>query len=167
MADRGSHRPLLALVVLFVVFTLGLVSGAAIFHLGQWSIAHALHGSEPPHRRPTPVDIHQRGGFPPREVLDRMASELDLDQEQRRKMREIIATSHGKAQDILEEAHDELLAMLTDEQRERLDELSWGRHLRRAPGPPRGPHRMRRPRTPHPPPVTDAPASEESDGTGD
>jgi hypothetical protein len=139
MADPAlDHRTRLRGVLLLgVVFVLGLVCGAALFYTGQRSMGvWTLRTSPPPMR-------YGR-------MFHHIARQLDMDEEQMEKMREVLDRSHTEVRSVLDEAHAELRSMLRPDQLERFDELHAGRHGH-GPGPFGGPPRGRR-RGPPPPP---------------
>lgn len=120
------------LLLIGTIFLLGMISGAALFYLGQRSV------------RPEPFGRaghlgHGRGG--PMRVL---MKELDLDAEQEKKIRAILEGRREEVHRLLEASRAEIQALLTPEQRKRFDEIHPGPRLR-----PGGPHR--------PPPGPDAP----------
>jgi Spy/CpxP family protein refolding chaperone len=130
MADPAlDHRTRLrGALLLGVVFVLGLVCGAALFYTGQRSVGFWTHDPSPPPMR------HER-------MFRHIARQLDMDEEQVEKMREVLDRSHTEVRAVLEDAHAELRSMLRPDQLERFDELHAGRHEpghRPFGGPPRG-----------------------------
>lgn len=140
MTDAPRGRHLHALLVLFVVFVIGMASGAAVFFLGQ----HSAHFGRRPGSAMQRIHDGPPGHLPPPEVLDHLATLLELDDAQRRQAHEIIEASHAEARHLLGETHEKLHEILTSEQRERLLEMHPdGRPAFRGPGAGRGPHRRR------------------------
>ncbi|MDH3283209.1 MAG: periplasmic heavy metal sensor [Acidobacteriota bacterium] len=146
MADVPAASPRKkGLLLLFTIFLIGLICGAALLFMGARLAGH-LHGW-----RMGPIE-HR-----PPDPIGHLTRELDLDADQIERAREILDQSRREMHEALEQTHAELLELLTPEQRERFDRLR-SRH-RRGRG---GGHGMGRPphlRPPPPPPLPPPPDS--------
>lgn len=114
------------LVLLFAIFLLGMICGAALFFMGQHSAGHFSRWRMGP------------GMHGPHDPIGHLARELDLDDEQLAEAREILDRNRRQMHEALERTHEELMELLTPDQRERFGELRLRRHgpRRRVPGPP-------------------------------
>jgi hypothetical protein len=140
--ERRSRRH--GLLLLAVVFLLGLVCGAAVFA----TVDRIIDIRQPP-RPPEGPDRH----------LGRLARELDLDEDQKQRMREILGESRLRMHAVMRETREELRQVLRPDQLEKFDELQ-----RRRPFGPRGRRGLRErggrrdgPPPPGPPVPDDAP----------
>jgi hypothetical protein len=144
--DEAGARPARSqgLLLLGVVFVLGLVCGAALFHLGQRWIFPRPWGGPGDHR--------------PGAALDRLTRDLNLDEEQRKKIEVILDGRHSRMQQFLDEGRAEIRAVLRPDQQALFDKLphDHGRHGWRG-GPPEGPPPGPPEGTPPGPPRPDAP----------
>jgi hypothetical protein len=147
MADRPTRGPRArATLLLLVVFVLGMVCGAALFHIGQLSMFRA---------RGPGAEISFA-----RDPVARLARHLDFDDAQRASIREILERDRAEVHAILERSRGEIREILTPEQRETFDRM----HRPPLPPPaPRGPHPPHGRRSRHPgggnaPPVPPPPA---------
>ena len=126
MSAEARRRTVQAALVLAATFVLGAISGAGFLH---WS--HGPPPGPPPHGGPIPVD------------------ELDLTPAQHERVRAILDAHRPEVEAVLDESrprleqiNDRVVAqvreVLTEEQRERLDELRArrGPPRRGPPGPP-------------------------------
>jgi len=109
-SEPGRAR---ATSLLVVVFLIGAVCGAAVWIIAERVLEGPRVGLLPPHRPP----------------FERIARQLDLDENQRREIRRILERSGLKVREALDEAHDEIRDLLTPEQRERFDAMR-SRHRR-------------------------------------
>jgi len=116
------------ILLLGVVVVLGMISGAALFYIGQRSIGF-----------PPPM------GPPPDHPMDRLARYLDLDADQQRAIEEILDEQRVRLDLVLEESREAIRAVLRPDQQERFDNM-------RPPGPHRRPGRRPPPGAPPPPP---------------
>lgn len=132
MSDRRGPSPVLAAALLLVVALVGLLGGIVLDrtllrHHGPpgWIGRPGLH--DPPH--------HGFRGHVRERIAEHMADELDLSASQREELEvvlerqearlaEAMAETRPRLQEMLEETHREILAILTPEQRERFEE-SW------------------------------------------
>jgi hypothetical protein len=135
--DRRGPSPILAAALLLVVAVVGVLGGIVLDRTvlrhdeprHSWVKIRGLHG---------PPDHEIRG-----RVLERigasLADELDLSESQREeisvvlerheaRLAEEMADSRPRLRQILEETHREMIAILTPEQRERLEEMWMERH---------------------------------------
>jgi hypothetical protein len=142
--ENGSKRK--GILLILVVFILGLICGSALTVIGARSVT----------RRPLPVPDGPRPG---NRGIERLVEELDLDDDQRRKVREVMTRSQEQIRRVFDESRAEIRELLTEEQRDRFDEMRRERGPRKhRRGPDRGFGRGPRPEGPPPPP----PAEEES-----
>jgi hypothetical protein len=128
-----------AILLIAVIFVLGMACGAALFFLGQRSVG--IPG------RP--------GHHPPGHFMERLAHELDLDDDQRREIEAIFGAQRARLHGILEEFRQTIRAVLRPDQQERFDRLRPPRHFGRGgplPGHPPPPPGARHPH-PDPPPL--------------
>jgi len=142
--ENGSRRK--GVLLILVVFILGLICGSALTVIGARSVM----------RRPFLVPEGPRPGT---RGVERLAEELNLGDDQRRQVREVMARSQEEIRRVFEESRGEIREILTQEQREKFDEMrrERGPRMRRS-RPGRGFGRGPRPEGPPPPP----PAEEES-----
>lgn len=123
-------------LALGLIFTLGLVCGAALFFLGQRSIDRPRGPEHPP-------------GHP----MERLNRTLGLDEEQHAEVRAILDEQRVRLDAVLEDSRQRIREVLSPEQQEIFDEIRPQR-----PGPPEGhrpPHGHLPPpghRPPPPPP---------------
>lgn len=120
---NGSRRK--GLLLLGVVFILGLACGSALTFIGVRTVLPVL-----PDRPVRP------GGGPHHMGAMEQFRDLDLDPDQEAQIREIIDRSRGEVRGVLEKSRADIRAILTDEQREKFDEM---RHRRPMRGRRRGP----------------------------
>lgn len=141
MNDRRGPSPILAAGLLVVVAVVGVLGGIVLDrtvlrpHGPPGWIGHpGLHG--PPHR--------EFRGHVRERIAEHMADELDLSASQREevaavlerqeaRLAEAMAETRPRLQEMLEETHRELLAILTPEQQERF-ERTWMARRARHPG---------------------------------
>ena len=135
--ERPARRR--AFLVLALTFVAGLVCGAAILHLG----AHAFRPGGPP--------VGRRGGMDPR-PMEHLSRVLDLDADQRARVRALLEDQRGRMEALLEESRQEIRGVLRPDQLERFDRMR-PEHLRRHRRPRRGPP----PEGPPPPGSPDSP----------
>jgi hypothetical protein len=107
-AGTGRRQGVL---LLLAVFLLGLVCGASLLFLGQRSVG-LVRGPGP---RPVGPPVDQRPGH--------LLRELDLDEEQREKVFEIMREDRERIHGILEETRLEIRALLRPEQQEIFDRM--------------------------------------------
>ena len=143
--SRSRSRGLLLLTVLFLI---GVIAGASLAFIG----IRALVGS----------GLKAGKGPIERHMILRMESQLDLDEEQSRRIRQIMRGSRERVHQELERTRKQIREVLTPDQQKRFDEMRPGRGFgppgRRGPGrPPFGgdrkpPYRDRRDGPPPPRP---------------
>ena len=122
--ENGSRRR--GMVLVLVVFILGLVCGAALTIIGIRSV-----GPRRPPGGPDGRPAEMRRGF------ERMAELLDLSDDQRRAIREIFQRSREEMRQITKDSGEEIRELLTEEQREKFDQMRERRGAtehRRRPG---------------------------------
>ena len=117
-------------LLLIVIFVLGMVGGASLFYLGQRSVG----GDRPPR------DAHN--GPPPPDPLTHMSRTLELDEQQREQIREILDRYREQMDGMLEASRHEIREVLDPEQQARFDSMRPPRPGRERPG---GPPRRRPP----------------------
>jgi Spy/CpxP family protein refolding chaperone len=120
---NGSRRR--GLLLVGVVFLLGLVCGSALTVIGVRTVLPGFPPGRP-------------GGEPPPMArgMEGLVMRLDLDAEQRTQIREIFERNRGEIHRILRESGAEIRAILTEEQREKFDEMRRHRRpMRRRRGP--------------------------------
>jgi uncharacterized membrane protein len=123
-AENGSRRR--GMVLVLVVFILGLVCGAALTIIGMRSVGPRRSPGGPDGRR-----AEMGRGF------ERMANELDLSDDQRRAIREIFQRSREEMHQITKDSGEDIRELLTEEQREKFDQMRERRGAtehRRRPG---------------------------------
>jgi len=114
MVEPAGFRGSLAVVA---VFALGVVLGAAL----AVAIGQAIGPSATPPLRVGPA------------AMERLARELDLDPEQREKVRAILERNRQKVRDLFEQTREEIRGILRAEQQEAFDRIHPPRtRLRRA-----------------------------------
>ena len=136
-SDRRGPSPVLAVALLLVVAVVGVLGGIVLDRTvlrhdeprHSWVRIRGLHG---------PPDHEIRGRVLER-IMVKLADELDLSESQREeisvvlerhdaRLAEEMADSRPRLRRILEETHREMIAILTPEQRERLEEMWKERH---------------------------------------
>ena len=136
-SDRRGPSPVLAVALLLVVAVVGVLGGIVLDRIvlrhdeprHSWVRIRGLHG---------PPDHEIRGRVLER-IMVKLADELDLSESQREeisvvlerhdaRLAEEMADSRPRLRRILEETHREMIAILTPEQRERLEEMWKERH---------------------------------------
>jgi Spy/CpxP family protein refolding chaperone len=131
-------------LLLSVVFLLGVVCGGAVVFIGIRTIpSEGLRRSGP---EPGPGGGH----------MVQLARDLDLDEEQKERIGEILDESRTGIHAIMDESRDRIREILRPEQREIFDQM--GTRRRRGPGrrgPGRGGRRGPPPDDPPPPPPED------------
>jgi uncharacterized membrane protein len=133
LEDSTRKDTIRALLVLGIVFLLGMISGAALFHLGRQSA-----GDRPP-RGPAPLH-----------PLERMRGELDLSEDQEQAIRAILDEQRQRLEEVLEDSREAIRGVLSQEQAAEFDAMRPPRDGGRGKEPPgHEPPGMRRP--PHPP----------------
>jgi len=113
MVDPAKSRSWRNALSVVAIFALGTVFGAAL------TIALGRGVRDRP--------FGPRGGGPMR--IERLARELDLDADQRARVREILAHGHARVRGLLDETRVQIREVLRPEQRDKFDRM-------RPPGPP-------------------------------
>ncbi|HXV77045.1 MAG TPA: hypothetical protein VD788_12080 [Candidatus Polarisedimenticolaceae bacterium] len=129
--DRARRR---GVTLMLVVFVLGLVCGAALSIITVRSVLPR------PVARPA-FDDRPGDGRPvagPGARFERMAERLDLDEEQRVRVREILRRSRQEIRDVFETSRQEIIEVLDEEQREEFERMRTSEQRRRRPGGRRG-----------------------------
>ena len=107
------------LMLIAVVFLLGMICGASLFYLGQRSVLVG-QAMRPPQARgfggPPGGEHHER-------AMERISKELGLDPEQRQQITTILRESRMRVHRVVEDSRAEIGELLTDEQKQKLDEL--------------------------------------------
>jgi len=141
MTESDSNRAR-GVALLFAVFLFGALAGASLFYVGQRSVGGARPEPLPP--PPGPRPLHP---------LDRMTRELNLDAEQERAIGDLLEKHRDAMESQLEQSREAIRQVLTEEQRERFDNMRPPRPEDRPElrgGPPGGPPPP--PGAPYPPP---------------
>lgn len=131
MGDAPRSTPVRGTLLLAVIFFLGMISGAALFYMGQRS---APAGAVATGRRPS-------GSMYPGSMMrpeDQLAKELDLDPEQRRKIGEALRSSRTQLFEMMERTRLEVREQLRPDQQEKFDRQRPHRRGRRGGRFPRG-----------------------------
>ena len=138
-ANGGRPVRRRAFLVLALTFVAGLACGAAILQIGT----HAIREPGPP--------VGRRGGADAR-PMEHLSRALDLDADQRARVRALLGDQRARMEALLEESRREIRGVLRPDQAERFDRMRpESRRRHRRPG--RGP----RPDGPLPPPGPDPP----------
>jgi|SRR5690606_34473392 len=149
-----------AAILLTLVAALGFLAGIAVDRL---LIERAANTVEPTWTRPRPQSGWMRRPGPGPRYADQLARDLDLSPEQKAEIERILADQREETQALMNEFHPRFRALvgetrrridavLTPEQRARLDEIQRERAQRPRPGPRPGPRqRPARPSQPAPP----------------
>ena len=103
-----NSRRIQAGLVLTVVFLLGMVSGAAVLHIGaafvhQHRGAHRTHSAE--------------------DAINRIAKQLELTEEQMEEVHRILDASRDNVEHLYAGTHEQLLNVLTPEQRRKFEAM--------------------------------------------
>jgi len=103
-----------------VVFALGTIFGAALTVI----LLH-LHGGMPMPFGPREAAMHGPHGphAEDRAVIDRIETELSLDDAQRREIQTILDGAHAQIHGTLEETHRKIRALLRPDQQEKFDKM--------------------------------------------
>ncbi len=112
---RGSR----ATAPLILIFVLGAVCGAALFYVGQRSVARFHH----------PAGLHAGG---PAAIVDRLTRELDLDADQKKQVEQIINETHTAMRDTVDAGRAKIRALLRPDQQKKFDDFHAERERRRA-----------------------------------
>ena len=131
-----------AAALLVVVFVLGAVCGASLFYLGQRSVK-----MRPPE--------HPPGAPGPDHPLARLTRQLDLDDEQRAAIHEILEEQRMQLRIFLDDSREKIREVLRPDQQARFDEMRPADPAHPG-GPPPG-HRPPPPRGHRPPPRRGSP----------